>query len=72
MGVGADHDSEWVRSIMLEVDGAEDGSWSLLPHSFASFMTFSICLQHRDRRLQQQRSLLDKVAFSIYKTNLPP
>lgn len=42
MSVAADHDSEWVRSIMEEVGGANDGSWSLLPYLFASFMTSGV------------------------------
>ncbi|XP_044469809.1 protein NAP1 isoform X2 [Mangifera indica] len=42
VGVVADHDSEWVRSILEEVGGAHDDSWSLLPYLFASFMTSSI------------------------------
>nr|GLL29969.1 protein NAP1 isoform X2 [Ipomoea trifida]GME05757.1 protein NAP1 [Ipomoea batatas] len=37
-----DHDSEWVRSIFEEVGGASDGSWSLLPYLFATFMTSNI------------------------------
>ncbi|XP_043699376.1 protein NAP1-like isoform X2 [Telopea speciosissima] len=42
VGVVGDHDSEWVRSILGEVGGANDGSWSLLPYLFAAFMTSSI------------------------------
>lgn len=42
MVVGGDHDSEWVRSILEEVGGANDGSWSLLPYLFATFMTSNI------------------------------
>ncbi|CAK9187137.1 unnamed protein product [Ilex paraguariensis] len=42
VGVVADHDSEWVRSILEEVGGANDGSWSLLPYLFATFMTSNI------------------------------
>ncbi|KAJ4982250.1 hypothetical protein NE237_033087 [Protea cynaroides] len=42
VGVIGDHDSEWVRSILGEVGGAIDGSWSLLPYLFAAFMTSSI------------------------------
>ncbi|KAI4343177.1 hypothetical protein MLD38_027710 [Melastoma candidum] len=38
----ASHDSEWVRSIMEEVGGGHDGSWSLLPYLFCTFMTSSI------------------------------
>lgn len=37
-----DHDSQWVRLILEEVGGANDGSWSLLPYLFSSFMTSSI------------------------------
>lgn len=40
--VVVDHDSEWVRAILEDVGGADDGSWSLLPYLFASFMTSSI------------------------------
>ncbi|KAK7362524.1 hypothetical protein VNO77_04640 [Canavalia gladiata] len=42
LGVVSDHDSIWVRSILEEVGGASDGSWSLLPYLFATFMTSSI------------------------------
>ncbi|EEF27260.1 conserved hypothetical protein [Ricinus communis] len=42
VGAVVDHDSEWVRSIMEEVGGANDGSWTLLPYLFASFMTSNI------------------------------
>ncbi|XP_050231376.1 protein NAP1 isoform X2 [Mercurialis annua] len=42
VGAVADHDSEWVRSIMEEVGGANDGSWTLLPYLFATFMTSNI------------------------------
>lgn len=42
VGVVLDHDSEWVRSILEEVGGANDGSWTLLPYLFATFMTSSI------------------------------
>ncbi|KAJ4980275.1 hypothetical protein NE237_031112 [Protea cynaroides] len=42
VGMVGDHDSEWVRSILGEVGGAIDGSWSLLPYLFAAFMTSSI------------------------------
>ncbi|PQP92386.1 protein NAP1 isoform X2 [Prunus yedoensis var. nudiflora] len=38
-----DHDSQWVRLILEEVGGANDGSWSFLPYLFATFMT-SNCL----------------------------
>lgn len=41
-GVVSDHDSQWVRSILEEVGGANDGSWSLLPYLFATFMTSNI------------------------------
>nr|CAQ17051.1 Nck-associated protein 1 [Lotus japonicus] len=41
-GVVSDHDSIWVRSILEEVGGASDGSWSLLPYLFATFMTSNI------------------------------
>ncbi|KAK9156253.1 hypothetical protein Sjap_003733 [Stephania japonica] len=37
-----DHDSEWVRSILEDVGSASDGSWSLLPYLFSSFMTSNI------------------------------
>ncbi|KAK3006689.1 hypothetical protein RJ639_017583, partial [Escallonia herrerae] len=42
VGITADHDSEWVRLILEDVGGATDGSWSLLPYLFASFMTSNI------------------------------
>lgn len=42
VGILDDHDSEWVRSILEDVGGANDGSWSLLPYLFATFMTSSI------------------------------
>ncbi|GAV74406.1 Nckap1 domain-containing protein [Cephalotus follicularis] len=42
VGVASDHDSEWVRSILEEVGGANDGSWNLLPYFFATFMTSNI------------------------------
>ncbi|XWS62365.1 hypothetical protein CRYUN_Cryun06bG0004600 [Craigia yunnanensis] len=42
VALAGDHDSEWVRSILEEVGGANDGSWSLLPYLFASLMTSSI------------------------------
>lgn len=42
VGLGSDHDSEWVRSILEEVGGANDGSWSFLPYLFATFMTSNI------------------------------
>ena len=37
-----DYDSEWVRMILEEVGGTNDGSWSLLPYLFAAFMTSNI------------------------------
>ncbi|KAL6546210.1 histone chaperone [Orobanche minor] len=40
--VVGDHDFEWIRSILEEVGGANDGSWSLLPYLFATFMTSSV------------------------------
>lgn len=40
--LAGNHDSEWVRSILEEVGGANDGSWSLLPYLFATFMTSNI------------------------------
>ncbi|OMO92344.1 Nck-associated protein 1 [Corchorus olitorius] len=42
VALAGDHDSEWVRSILEEVGGANDGSWSLLPYLFATFMTSNI------------------------------
>ncbi|PSS02576.1 hypothetical protein CEY00_Acc21006 [Actinidia chinensis var. chinensis] len=42
VGVISDHDTEWVRSILEEVGGANDDSWSLLPYFFATFMTSNI------------------------------
>ncbi|KAF5729205.1 protein NAP1-like isoform X2 [Tripterygium wilfordii] len=42
VGRVGDHDSEWVRSILEEAGGANDGSWNLLPYFFASFMTSNI------------------------------
>ncbi|CAN1221198.1 Protein NAP1 [Linum grandiflorum] len=42
VGIGGDHDSEWVRSILEEVGGANDASWTLLPYLFATFMTSNI------------------------------
>ncbi|PQQ12275.1 protein NAP1 [Prunus yedoensis var. nudiflora] len=41
-GVVYDHDSQWVRLILEEVGGANDGSWSFLPYLFATFMTSNI------------------------------
>ncbi|KAF3450021.1 hypothetical protein FNV43_RR06100 [Rhamnella rubrinervis] len=42
IGVTGEHDSQWVRLILEEVGTANDGSWSLLPYLFASFMTSNI------------------------------
>ncbi|XP_004293766.1 PREDICTED: protein NAP1 isoform X1 [Fragaria vesca subsp. vesca] len=42
VGVVDNHDSQWVRLILEEVGGANDGSWSLLPYFFAAFMTSNI------------------------------
>lgn len=42
VAVISDHDSQWVRSILEDVGGANDGSWALLPYLFASFMTSNI------------------------------
>ncbi|KAL9682957.1 hypothetical protein QQ045_014769 [Rhodiola kirilowii] len=42
VGIGFDHDSEWVKSVLDEVWGAIDGSWSLLPYFFATFMTSNV------------------------------
>ncbi|KAE9597309.1 putative nck-associated protein [Lupinus albus] len=42
VGLVSDHESIWVRSILEEVGGASDGSWSLLPYLFATFMTSNI------------------------------
>uniref|UniRef100_A0A2P2KWR2 Protein NAP1-like isoform X2 n=3 Tax=Rhizophora mucronata TaxID=61149 RepID=A0A2P2KWR2_RHIMU len=42
VNVVEDHDSEWVRSILEEVGGANDASWTLLPYLFATFMTSDI------------------------------
>ncbi|PON42584.1 Nck-associated protein [Parasponia andersonii] len=42
VGIVGGHDSQWVRLILEEVGGANDGSWNLLPYLFASFMTSSI------------------------------
>lgn len=42
VGVIDDHDSEWVRSVLEEVGGANDDSWGLLPYLFATFMTSHI------------------------------
>ncbi|CAN4080362.1 unnamed protein product [Withania somnifera] len=40
--IAGDHDAEWVRSILEEVGGANDASWSLLPYLFTTLMTSSI------------------------------
>ncbi|KAH6776252.1 transcription activator [Perilla frutescens var. hirtella] len=40
--VVGDHDFEWIRLILEEVGGATDGSWSLLPYLFSTFMTSTI------------------------------
>ncbi|KAL5975750.1 histone chaperone [Asimina triloba] len=42
VGVVSEHDTEWMRSILLEAGGANDGSWSLLPYLCAGFMTSNI------------------------------
>lgn len=42
IGVVCDHDSQWVRSVLEEVGGANDGSWSLLPYLFTTFMTSNV------------------------------
>ncbi|GAB4829508.1 histone chaperone [Ancistrocladus abbreviatus] len=42
ISVVRDHDSEFVRLIMLDVGGANDGSWNLLPYLFSVFMTSNI------------------------------
>lgn len=42
VNVASDHDFEWIRLILEEVGGATDGSWSLLPYLFATFMTSMI------------------------------
>ncbi|XP_015884873.1 protein NAP1 isoform X2 [Ziziphus jujuba] len=42
VGVSVEHDSQWVRLILEEIGTANDGSWSLLPYLFASFMTSNI------------------------------
>lgn len=41
-GVVGEHDTEWVRSILAEVGGAIDGSWSLLPYLCAAFTASNI------------------------------
>ncbi|XP_073299631.1 protein NAP1 isoform X1 [Primulina huaijiensis] len=42
VNIVGDHDSKWIISILEDVDGASDGSWSLLPYLFAAFMTSTI------------------------------
>lgn len=42
VNIVGDHDSEWIRSILEDVGGANDGSWTLLPYLFATFMTSNI------------------------------
>lgn len=42
INVGGGHDMEWVHSIMEEAGAASDGSWTLLPHLFATFMVSNI------------------------------
>ncbi|KAI9381541.1 hypothetical protein POPTR_015G124500v4 [Populus trichocarpa] len=42
LNIVGDHDSEWIRSILEDVGGANDGSWTLLPYLFATFMTSKI------------------------------
>ncbi|XP_022927151.1 protein NAP1 [Cucurbita moschata] len=42
VAVISDHDTQWIRSILEDVGGANDGSWALLPYLFASFMTSNI------------------------------
>ncbi|KAL1537567.1 histone chaperone [Salvia divinorum] len=42
VNVTGDHDFAWIRLILEEVGGATDGSWSLLPYLFATFMTSNI------------------------------
>ncbi|KAL3570204.1 hypothetical protein D5086_027453 [Populus alba] len=42
LNIVGDHDSEWIRSILEDVGGANDGSWTLLPYLFATFMTSNI------------------------------
>ncbi|XP_073011838.1 probable protein NAP1 [Typha latifolia] len=38
IGVGGEHDTEWIYSIMVEAGAANDNSWNLLPYLCASFM----------------------------------
>ncbi|XP_052201269.1 protein NAP1 isoform X2 [Diospyros lotus] len=42
IGVISDHETEWVRSILEEIGGANDASWNFLPYFFATFMTSKI------------------------------
>ncbi|GMH02666.1 hypothetical protein Nepgr_004505 [Nepenthes gracilis] len=42
IGVVGDHDSEFIKMIIEEVGGADDGSWNLLPYLFSAFMTSNI------------------------------
>ncbi|KAG1368346.1 putative protein NAP1 [Cocos nucifera] len=42
IGVIGEHDTDWMHSIMMEAGAANDGSWSLLPYLFASFMMSGI------------------------------
>ncbi|XP_030941557.1 protein NAP1-like [Quercus lobata] len=42
VSVVCDHDSQWVSSVLGEVRGANDGSWSLLPYLFATFMASNV------------------------------
>uniref|UniRef100_A0A2N9H4U6 Uncharacterized protein n=1 Tax=Fagus sylvatica TaxID=28930 RepID=A0A2N9H4U6_FAGSY len=69
IGVVCDHDSQWVRSVLEEVGGANDGSWSLLPYLFATFMASNVCnttaFNVKTRGLQQQYTLLGKEVNSL-------
>ncbi|EPS71603.1 hypothetical protein M569_03148, partial [Genlisea aurea] len=42
VNVVEDHGYEWIVTILEEVGGATDVSWSLLPYLFATFMTSSV------------------------------
>ncbi|XP_068656377.1 probable protein NAP1 [Aristolochia californica] len=42
VGVVGEHDTEWVRSILADIGGANDGSWSLLSYLCAAFMISNI------------------------------
>ncbi|KZV28615.1 hypothetical protein F511_33826 [Dorcoceras hygrometricum] len=42
VNIVGDHDSGWIISILEDIGGASDGSWSLLPYLFAAFMTSTI------------------------------